>query len=83
MELWKFGDHKNYTSLDLLTVVLNISSPKNDISGADIFRTYWKEHDLPRIVTYCRKDVVAVLQVLMRFKGEALIPEDRIVIVDS
>ena len=33
MELWKFGDYKHYTSLKLLTNILNIPSPKDDIDG--------------------------------------------------
>ena len=34
MDLWKFGDYKNYTSLDLLTSVLGIPTPKDDIDGS-------------------------------------------------
>jgi predicted PolB exonuclease-like 3'-5' exonuclease len=83
MELWKFGDHKNYVSLDLLTAILDIPTPKDDITGADIYRIYWKDHDLPRIVKYCRKDVIAVAQVLMRFREEEAIPDDKIIFVDN
>jgi len=81
MELWKFGDHKNYTSLDLLATILNIPTPKDDISGADIYKTYWHDHDLERIVRYCRKDVLTVAQVLIRLKGGAPIPDDHVIIV--
>ena len=28
MDLWKFGDYKNYTSLELLTSILGISTPQ-------------------------------------------------------
>jgi hypothetical protein len=31
MELWKFGDYKNYTSLDLLAAIFDIPTPKDDI----------------------------------------------------
>jgi uncharacterized protein YprB with RNaseH-like and TPR domain len=83
MELWKFGDHKNYTSLDLLTNILNIPTPKDDISGSEIYKTYWYDHDLERIARYCRKDVLAVAQVLIRLSGRALIPDDHVVIVEQ
>jgi DNA polymerase elongation subunit (family B) len=78
LELWKFGDYKHYTSLNLLTAVFNIPSPKDDISGADVARVYYVEKDLPRIVHYCEKDVLAVVQLLLRYKGEELIPENNI-----
>lgn len=67
MDLWKFGDYKSYTSLDLLTAILGISSPKDDIDGSMVSKIYWEEQDLQRIVRYCEKDVLAVAQVLLRF----------------
>jgi len=78
MELWKFGDYKSYTSLDLLTSVLGIASPKDDIDGSMVADTYWKDHDLKRIVTYCEKDVLAVAQVLCRFMSLPLIGPERV-----
>ena len=67
MDLWKFGDYKNYTSLDLLTTILGIPTPKDDIDGSMVAGIYRKEKDIVRIVKYCEKDVVAVAQVLLRF----------------
>jgi len=78
MELWKFGDYKSYTSLELLAYLFNIPTPKDDIRGSDIARVYWKEDDLPRIVEYCQKDVVTVAQILLKMKGESLIPDENI-----
>jgi predicted PolB exonuclease-like 3'-5' exonuclease len=78
MDLWKFGDYKNYTSLDLLTSVLGIPTPKDDIDGSMVAGIYYNEKDLKRIVKYCEKDVVAVAQVLLRFMNLPGIPEDRI-----
>jgi hypothetical protein len=80
MELWKFGDHKNYTSLDLLTTILGIPTPKDDIRGADIAGVYWNDHDLQRIVTYCQKDVTAIAQIFLRFQGKPPISPDQVVI---
>jgi len=37
LQLWKFGDYKSYTSLDLLAAIFNIASPKDDIDGSMIY----------------------------------------------
>ncbi|MFT3932146.1 MAG: 3'-5' exonuclease [Chitinophagaceae bacterium] len=78
MELWKFGDFKSYTSLNLLAHTLGIPTPKDDIDGSMVGDVYWKEHDIKRIVTYCQKDVVTVAQVYLRLQGEALIEDNNI-----
>jgi len=76
MELWKFGDYKHYTSLELLAAIFNIPSPKNDINGADVARVYWCEHDLERIAAYCNRDVVTMVQVLMAYMGRPVIADE-------
>jgi 3'-5' exonuclease len=78
MELWKFGDRKSFTSLKLLTHVLGIPTPKADIDGKDVARVYYVEKDLDRIERYCKRDTVAVAQVLLRFRGEDILTEDEI-----
>jgi uncharacterized protein YprB with RNaseH-like and TPR domain len=78
MELWRFGDYKNYTSLKLLTHVFGIPSPKDDIDGSQVAGVYWKEKDLPRIVRYCEKDVLAIAQLLLRYKGLKLIATENV-----
>ncbi len=83
MELWKFGDFKAYTSLALLCHVFNIPTPKDDISGADVARVYFEEKDLPRIKTYCEKDVVALIQLFLRMRGDALVEEGEIYYSDN
>lgn len=75
MELWKFGDYKSYTSLSLLCHVMQIPTPKDDISGADVARVYYEENDLQRIMVYCEKDVVALIQLFLRLQGEPLVDE--------
>jgi DNA polymerase elongation subunit (family B) len=81
MELWKFGDYKNYTSLNLLTAIFGIPTSKDDIDGSKVGHVYWVENDLPRICTYCQKDVIATAQLIRRYRGEELIEEDCITIV--
>ncbi|MBC8052363.1 MAG: 3'-5' exonuclease [Sphingobacteriaceae bacterium] len=82
MDLWKFGDYKNYTSLNLLAAIFNIPTPKDDISGSDVHWVYWKEQDLNRIKTYCQKDVITTAQLISKFKSLPLIEEQHILIVD-
>lgn len=81
MELWKFGDYKNYTSLSLLTAIFNIPTSKDDIDGSQVGHVYWVEDDLPRICTYCQKDVIATAQLIRRYRGEDLVEEEFITIV--
>lgn len=78
MELWKFGDFKAYTSLALLCHVFNIPTPKDDISGADVARVYYEEKGLERIKVYCEKDVVALIQLFIKMRGEDLVDEGEI-----
>jgi 3'-5' exonuclease len=73
LELWKFGDFKSFTSLNLLAHTLGIATPKDDIDGSMVWKVYWEEKNLPRIVTYCQKDVVTVAQILLQMNGEELI----------
>ena len=73
LHLWRLGDYKHYTSLKLMAYVLNIPSPKDDIDGSEIFRVYYEENDIERIVTYCQKDTIAVAQIILRLRGEALL----------
>lgn len=73
MELWKFGDFKSYTSLNLLAAALSIPTPKDDIDGSMVWEVYWKEQNIKRIVTYCQKDVITVAQVFLKLMGEEAI----------
>lgn len=82
LDLWRFGDYKNYTSLKLLTHIFSIPTPKDDIDGSMVCDVYWNENDLQRIVTYCQKDVIAILQLFRKYRCEELIPEDFITIVE-
>ena len=81
LEMWKFGDFKHYTSLKLLTNILGIPSPKDDIDGSEVASVYYTQKDLQRIVTYCEKDTVAVAQILLRFNNEDLLQQEDIISV--
>ncbi len=80
MQLWKFGDYKSYTSLELLATVFNIPTPKDDITGSDVARVYWKENDMERIKNYCQKDVLTVVQLFLKYQGKPMIEARNVVI---
>ncbi|MEN3323874.1 3'-5' exonuclease [Mariniflexile soesokkakense] len=79
LELWKFGDYKTYTSLKLLTNVLGIPSPKDDIDGSEVYRVFYEENEIDRIVIYCEKDTIAVAQIFLRLRGDDILNENEII----
>jgi hypothetical protein len=81
MELWKFGDYKHYTSLELLATIFNILTPKDDIKGSDVAQVYWDEKDLQRIVKYCQKDVITIAQLMLKYKRKPLLQEENITVI--
>lgn len=81
LELWKFGDYKNYTSLKLLTNVLGIPSPKDDIDGSEVRDVFYEEQNINRIALYCEKDVVAIAQIILKFRQEELLTDNEVISV--
>ncbi|WP_308991838.1 3'-5' exonuclease [Mariniflexile litorale] len=79
LELWKFGDYKSYTSLKLLTNVLGIPSPKDDIDGSEVYRVFYEENEIDRIVIYCEKDTIAVAQIFLRLRGDDILHDKEII----
>jgi len=76
MEMWKFGDWKHYTSLDLLASIFDIESSKDNIDGSQVGRVYYEENDLDRIAQYCMRDVAVTAQLYLKLKvGEGIKPE--------
>ena len=78
MELWKFGDYKHYTSLDLLAAIFNIPSSKGSMDGSMVNEAYYRQNSLAKIAEYCVGDVVAVAQLYLKMKGMNLIEEKNI-----
>ena len=74
LQLWKFGDYKHYTSLSLLCELFDIPTPKDDIDGSQVARVYWEDNDIDRIIKYCEKDTLAVANLILKYKGENIIP---------
>ena len=81
LELWKFGDYKTYTSLKLMTHILGIPSPKDDIDGSEVRDVFYIDQDIDRIIRYCEKDTIAVAQIILRLRNEELLIDDEILTV--
>ena len=67
MEMWKFGDRRSYSSLELLAELMGIDGAKMDLSGDRVNHVFYKEKDLDRIAAYCGDDVIIVAQLNLRF----------------
>ena len=78
LELWKFGDYKNYTSLDTLCAVFDIESSKSDMDGSMVSAVYHQDKNLKRIAQYCNQDVVATAQVFLRLNEVPVLASSRI-----
>lgn len=81
MEMWRFGDVKNFTSLNLLAHVLNIPSPKDDMDGSMVSKVYYEDKNLEKIKTYCLKDVITLARVYQSFTGHEPLKDDAVVYV--
>ena len=69
MELWKFGDYKHYTSLDLLANIFNIESSKKEMDGSMVGKVYYEENNLKKIVEYCELDVWVLANVFLKLNS--------------
>jgi 3'-5' exonuclease len=78
MEMWKFGDRKNFTSLELLATLFDIPTSKDAIDGSQVSTVYYEEKDLEKIAKYCSKDVVVTAQLLLKLNQQATIKEENI-----
>lgn len=82
LELWKFGDYKHYTSLNLLAAVLDFPTPKDDIDGSKVGRVFWEEGDVDRIADYCEKDVLATVQLFLRYRRLPILEDNQVIFVE-
>lgn len=82
MELWKFGDYKSYTSLQLLAGIFNIPTPKDDIDGSQVAKVYYEEKNIERIKNYCLKDVITVARIYQKMRAEKPLRDDQVVITN-
>jgi 3'-5' exonuclease len=66
-EIWKFGDYAGGASLSLLCDLLQIPTPKENMQGNQVTGAYWKENRLKDIKDYCELDVVATMNLMLKF----------------
>ncbi len=78
MDLWKFGDYKHYTSLELLATVFDVDSSKTGLDGSMVNATYYENGDLKKIADYCVEDVIVTAQIYLKLKS---IPYENLEIV--
>src|SRR5450432_2364845 len=83
LQLWRFGDYKHHTSLNLLAAALGVPSPKTDIDGRKVGEVFWTEKNLERIALYCQKDVATVANVILRFKNLPLLIDEQIIFTNQ
>jgi len=69
MDMWKFGDWKHFTSLELLATVFDIESSKSTIDGSMVNEVFYKNDDLQTIADYCKDDVIVTAQVYCKLKS--------------
>lgn len=81
MELWKFGDYKNFTSLNLLASIFGLPTPKDDIDGSMVGDVYWKDNDLDRIARYCVKDVVTLARIFLKYRDNSVLEDDNLILL--
>jgi hypothetical protein len=79
LEMWKFGDRKHYSKLDLLAHVFDLPTSKDDIDGSQVFDIYYQKDDLVRIATYCEKDVILTCQLYLKMNSLPILEENQIV----
>jgi len=79
LEMWKCGDYKHYTSLELLAMCFGLKTPKQDLDGSKVAETYWILKDLKSIQSYCERDVVTLTRVFLAIAQYDDIAEESIV----
>jgi len=79
LELWKFGDYKAFTSLNLMAYILGLPSPKQDMDGSMVGTFYWEKKELEKIVRYCCNDVFTLANVFLRIKGDNTIHSENVI----
>ena len=83
MDLWKFGDRKNFTSLELLASLFDIPTSKGSIDGSQVSEVFYKDGDLKTISDYCNRDVQVTAQLLLKLKQQATVESEYIHFIED
>lgn len=78
MKIWCFGDYKDFTSLQLITNVLDIPYRKNDIEASQVYQVFYTENDVQRNIKYGEHHGITMAQNLLFLKQEALLKDSEI-----
>ena len=81
LEMWKFGDRKSFTSLELLAAVFDIPTSKEGIDGSKVSTTYHIQDDLASIANYCKRDVEVLAQIFLKMNGLELPKTENMVLL--
>lgn len=71
MELWRFGDYKYYTRLELLAAAFGIPSSKEGIDGSEVNPTYYQEKNIEKIKNYCLRDVEVTARIYLAMNPQS------------
>lgn len=71
--LWSMAQWDQYISLDLLTCVLELPSPKETMKGEYVGKAFWQEKNYEKIALYCEEDTKAVARIVHKL-SESIIP---------
>lgn len=71
MELWRFGDFKHYTRLELLAAAFGIPSSKEGMDGSEVNPTYYQEKNLEKIKNYCLRDVEVTAKIYLAMNPQS------------
>ena len=72
-ELWSMGAWDQYVSLDLLACSLGVPSPKENMKGEYVGRSFWEDSDYEKIRIYCEEDVKCVARICHTL-SESILP---------
>ena len=73
-DVWKFGGW-NSAKLGLISELLNIPSPKQDLEGSMVSQVYWEGNNLERIKDYCELDIKATANIMLKISGMSIVED--------
>lgn len=83
MEMWRFGDVKSFTKLELLCHLFQIPTPKEEMDGGMVNQVFWEEKNYEKIARYCEKDVVATAQLMLKFNFIDVFPLENVITAEN
>jgi len=82
MDLWKFGDYKSYTPLELLAALFEVEAAEQEsIDGSQVNPTYYQQNGLEKIAGYCQRNVSMLAQVFLHLQSQEPIKPENITMV--